>query len=855
MNLESKLNTENKGISVSDVIKERANTYGFTDDQKKAYFGLIEFINSSYNPNDYKRALIGAGGTGKALVNGTPVLTNKGWKAIETLKIGDLVATPYHGFAKVSGVYPQGLKHEIYSVWFSDNRNIQCDENHLWLVRTKKLMAKYRCTKGENTRYSKVLTTKEMFDNSVSKPLKLDGSQGYRYFIPVHEVYNDEKELPINPYVLGVLLGDGCLTTNVAKGDSRVLYISSDEEDIISKVSNILNCKYKWHKDYNYTNVIYGDNIISIHKELKALNLECTAIHKYIPEIYLLSSIEQRKELLKGLIDTDGYIDSKGRYRYSTSSFNLAKDFITLCRSLGYIVSDYYKDTRGKHINYVISIQTNDIIFSSNWRKQEYDKIKVKHTFYNDHVAITNIVKKKVEVETTCISIDDTDKLFITKDYIVTHNTFVLKAVLQNCNINYSKIGLSAPSHKACRVLRNAISGTSCKVNTIQSDFGFKPNYDLEKFDINNIQFSSYGRIKVEDYSLYIVDEASMISKDLLKYIERIMKQYRIKLILCGDDHQIPAINEHECAAFKAIQSFKLNKIVRQDEDNPIRELTNLLRSDIENNTFNFLNYIGRVSSKFDSTMTKGFVVCNSLTFRQEVLKQFSDESITRNTDYVKVISYTNKNVSAWNKFIRESIIKDANKSIITKNDLITSYTTIVDKFNDEIIRNSEDYIVKEIANYTHPQYNLKGFMVKFQAVFGGQITSPLFIIDHTDPYTMQMYCKLANELVQSARNARKDMRAKRWKEYYAFKESCLLLANIGIPGTDKILYYRDLDYGFSISSHKSQGSTYNVSMVDVMDIVYDKYGRPYTDAKDINKRLYVAVSRAKEKVYLRYGY
>ena len=436
-----------------------------------------------------------------------------------------------------------------------------------------------------------------------------------------------------------------------------------------------------------------------------------------------------------------------------------------------------------------------------------------------------------------------------------TGKSYLLKAVLQNCNINYSKIGLSAPSHKACRVLRNAISGTSCKVNTIQSDFGFKPNYDLEKFDINNIQFSSYGRIKVEDYSLYIVDEASMISKDLLKYIERIMKQYRIKLVLCGDDHQLPAINEHECAAFKAIQSFKLNKIVRQDEDNPIRELTNLLRSDIENNTFNFLNYIGRVSSKFDSTMTTGFVVCNSLTFRQEVLKQFSDESITRNTDYVKVISYTNKNVSAWNKFIRESIIKDANKSIITKNDLITSYTTIVDKFNDEIIRNSEDYIVKEIANYTHPQYNLKGFMVKFQAVFGGQITSPLFIIDHTDPYTMQMYCKLANELVQSARNARKDMRAKRWKEYYAFKESCLLLANIGIPGTDKILYYRDLDYGFSISSHKSQGSTYNVSMVDVMDIVYDKYGRPYTDAKDINKRLYVAVSRAKEKVYLRYGY
>lgn len=252
--------------------------------------------------------------------------------------------------------------------------------------------------------------------------------------------------------------------------------------------------------------------------------------------------------------------------------------------------------------------------------------------------------------------------------------------------------------------------------------------------------------------------------------------------------------------------------------------------------------------------MTKGFVVCNSTQFQQEVVKQFNDEAITRNTDYVKVISYTNKAVSDWNKFIREAIIKDSEKSVITKNDLITSYVTIVDQFNDAIIQNSEDYIVKEIANYTHPQYELKGFMVKFQAVFGGQVTSPLFIIDHRDKYTMAMYCKIADDLIQQAKNARKDIRASKWKAYYKFKESCLLLVNIGRPD-GSILYYRDLDYGFAISSHKSQGSTYNVSMVDVMDIVYDKYGRPYTNASDINKRLYVAVSRAKEKVYLRYGY
>lgn len=435
-----------------------------------------------------------------------------------------------------------------------------------------------------------------------------------------------------------------------------------------------------------------------------------------------------------------------------------------------------------------------------------------------------------------------------------TGKTFLLKALLQDCNIPFSEIGLSAPSHKACRVLRNSIRGTHCNVNTIQSDFGFKPNYDIEKFDINNVTFASYGRIKIEDYRLYIVDEASMLNRSLVGYIDKMMKKYSIKLLICGDDCQIPPVNEKYSYAFKGVTSFRLTQIVRQDEDNPIRELTELLRNDVYNGTFNFLNYISNTRSKFDNTMTKGFVVCNSAQFQQEVVKQFSDEAITRNTDYVKVISYTNKVVSNWNKFIRENIIKDSEKSVITKNDLITSYVTIVDQFNDEIIRNSEDYIVKEIANYTHPQYELKGFIVKFQTVFGGQVTSPLFIIDHRDKYTMSMYCKIADDLIQQAKNARKDIRAAKWKAYYKFKESCLLLVNIG-RHDGSILYYRDLDYGFAISSHKSQGSTYNVSMVDVMDIVYDKYGRPYTNAIDINKRLYVAVSRAKEKVYLRYGY
>ena len=143
--------------------------------------------------------------------------------------------------------------------------------------------------------------------------------------------------------------------------------------------------------------------------------------------------------------------------------------------------------------------------------------------------------------------------------------------------------------------------------------------------------------------------------------------------------------------------------------------------------------------------------------------------------------------------------------------------------------------------------------MVKFQAVHGGQVTSPLFVLDHRDNYSVKRYCQICNDLIEQAKNASKQVRAAKWKKYFEFRESCLILINIVKPDGTPV-HYRNLDYGFSLTSHRSQGSTYNVSMIDVNDIVYDKNGHPYNNAKDINRRLYVAVSRAKEKVILRYG-
>lgn len=435
-----------------------------------------------------------------------------------------------------------------------------------------------------------------------------------------------------------------------------------------------------------------------------------------------------------------------------------------------------------------------------------------------------------------------------------TGKTYLVKALIKNCNLSYSQIGLAAPTHKACRVLAGSIGITNVKTNTLQSDLGLRLNFDVEKFDISNPPFDPKGRIKIGEYKVYIVDESSMINRGLCTFLEKTCKSKGCKLIYIGDSSQLAPVGEKYSPAFKGIKCFNLTQIVRQEEDNPVKYLLSLLRYDIEHKTFNFLQHISRVREQFDEFNTKGYKICNSQEFGEIVAINFNDEELTRNVDFAKVIGYTNMCVSSWNKFIRNSIIQDAEKSVITKNDLIISYTTIVNQFNEVVIANSEEYILQDVVNYVHPTYELKGFLVRFIAIHGGKVTTPLFILDHKDNFTISKYVQISDSMINAAKSSSLKLRAQKWRDYFTFKESCLLLTNIANPVTGSIIYSRDLDYGFSLTAHKSQGSTFDTALVDVNDIVYNKYGQPYPDAEEINRRLYVACSRCRSKLYLKFG-
>ncbi len=430
--------------------------------------------------------------------------------------------------------------------------------------------------------------------------------------------------------------------------------------------------------------------------------------------------------------------------------------------------------------------------------------------------------------------------------------TFVIKYIVRNCKYATSVIRFTAPTHKACRVFSQALD--NIETFTIQSTFGFRINMNLADFDYKNPQFDPMASPKLDNVELLVIDESSMLPAGLVQYINDVCRKRNIKLIYVGDASQLPPVGERKSTAFDScVKLFYLNEIVRQGASNPILNILDMLREDIRTKRTSAISYFAKHVGEMNYNENgEGYSIMGHTDFVRNIATKFQDEEYTTNIDKYKIIAYTNLAVTQWNNFVRKLIIDQADRGIITKNDLVMSYKTIVDEFNSVIINNSEEYIINDIVNYTDAKYNLKGYLIKFQLVNGGQITKPLFVIDHTDKFTIMKYVQTLDELVKDAKMATGAVRSKRWKEYFDFKDKFLIANNITRNG--QIIYQRDLDYGFAITSHKSQGSTYENVFVDVNDIVFDRTGQVYPNIDDMLRRLYVACSRTRTDLIICYG-
>lgn len=360
--------------------------------------------------NEYKggqhSALIAARGKGKMLPNSTIVYTPNGYKVWKDIHPGDYLYGDNGKPTKVLEEFNHKSK-PIYKLTLKDGRTAYAGLEHLWTI-------KYR---------NKLITvdTQWIIENGFGKRTikgKCHKPIECKAFLPINKAIEiPYKEVSIDPYLLGLILGDGCLGYANSKG---VLFSSTVKDQ--KTYEKLLNTKIREYKNSNC--FIESANI---KNKLIELGLYKTkSDNKFIPDIYKYNSKEVRLEILKGLMDTDGSAFSSG-IEYISKSKQLAEDVLWIGRSLGIrgtLNSKFvkYKDEIKEYFR--VRFITTETIFKL---PRKIEKIKQRNSNYlknqENYVAITSIEYSHNE-DAKCVIVDNDSHLFLMNDFIVTHNSF-----------------------------------------------------------------------------------------------------------------------------------------------------------------------------------------------------------------------------------------------------------------------------------------------------------------------------------------------------------------------------------------------------------------------------------------------
>lgn len=501
--------------------------------------GVQRLAHNIYQQHDIL-FMLGPAGTGKALPLDATLYSRTGPVKMGSVKIGDEIANPDGTFSKITGVYPQGKK-RICRVEFSDNTHVDCCEDHLWQV-----------SSISNGWKNKVVDTKYILSNYRS-----ESGRKKLYIETCKPVAFDRKSYAISPYLMGILIAEGSLT------NSNCVFTSADEEVYVAVSSQLEEgycCKSKGI-DHRIVKTNRNNKPNFYKEELKSLGLWGKLAHqKSIPSDYLYGSVDQRIALLQGLMDGDGTVSKKGDISYSTSSEQLAKDFCQLIYSLGGTTrvrvkeNCGYTDTDGEFVQcrnnfrcYVSLPQDVQIFLLSRKLKKVEARKK-----YLPKRYISNVTMLDSEVDMQCISVDHKDRLYLTDNFTVTHNThlamaFAIEEIL-NRQSNKEKIVLTRPVIEAGESLGYLPGTFDEKINPymmplwdcMQKIAG--PTGEQNKMrDIINKSYEvaplAYMRGRTFDDSVCVLDEAQNCTRSQLKLFLTRMGA-NSKMIITGDPKQ-----------------------------------------------------------------------------------------------------------------------------------------------------------------------------------------------------------------------------------------------------------------------------------------------------------------------------
>lgn len=352
------------------------------------------------------------------------------------LVVGDMVYNRHGQPVKVLNVFPQGKKH-AYRVEFADGRSIVCNDEHLWTW-------KHCGGNGANTWKTNTLRT------LMEKGLRqTSGRKGFKFVIPANEaVERPARNHALDPYVLGVMLGNGSLTDTQLRISSNDLFVIEEVARLLGSPSYVNQSagNYDWvftDPDENRHRVgvarhetprLQTRHVLADVPELIGTKSKT----KFIPDAYKGGSIAERWALVQGLFDTDGSItqDDRRRVVFSTSSATLAADVREVLASLGFMTTLSQQERKGS-VEYTVRVKAtpaDKVRFFRLPRKHAvaYEAQAVARTRHKtyDTVGIKNVVDLGESVAMTCIEVDDPEHLYQAgKGHIVTHNTEMVKAM------------------------------------------------------------------------------------------------------------------------------------------------------------------------------------------------------------------------------------------------------------------------------------------------------------------------------------------------------------------------------------------------------------------------------------------
>ncbi|MFG2789388.1 helicase-related protein [Streptomyces sp. NPDC048419] len=383
--------------------------FTLTDGQQKVSKEIFDDLATEHPMH---RLLQGEVGSGKAQPLDSLVLTPTGFRRMGDMGVGDEVVVPDGEIACIDGVFPQGER-DVWRLVLSDGSSVECDDEHLWIVGTS-------CGwhRGQTP---KVLTTREIRLDT----FKANGSS--KWYIPAATPVDlgGDRGLPLDPYLFGVLLGDGSFRHD--------LHLSTMDDEVRDAVAAAVapecrlvpvegsRCDYT----IQLTRRVGGvrNPVIQTLRDLHLWGM--TSHGKFVPDQYKNSSVKDRLALLQGLLDTDGTVQADGlSISLCSASRRLADDVAWIVRSLGGRAR-----VLPKRAAFNVSVALPDE-YAPFRLTRKADRVRPRpkyNTFRRGIRAVEYVGRKPVQ----CISVAHPSRAYVTDNFTVTHNTMVaLRAML-----------------------------------------------------------------------------------------------------------------------------------------------------------------------------------------------------------------------------------------------------------------------------------------------------------------------------------------------------------------------------------------------------------------------------------------